>query len=138
MLVNLPKKIVCSMVARELMKYFVQRDPEGNIPPIMCYMGDIDPDTGSVAMKYFPVEPNAAFLKYFKSDPDTPIERIPREIVQQFYTGSNDLAPGEITEYCKLVVTLDEVAQSTPCSISNYNPPIKIIDNSRNVEEAEN
>lgn len=133
MLVNLPKKIICSMVARELMKYFVQRDPEGNIPPIMCYMGDIDPNTGSVAMKYFPVEPNMAFFKYFEAGTDTPIERIPRETVQRFYNDSKDLTAGEIVEYCKLIVTLDEIAQNTPCTISSYNPPIKIVDQTEEV-----
>ena len=50
MLVNLPKSVVCPTVAKELMRYSVIVDPNLGKPAVLVVMGDININTGDIAV----------------------------------------------------------------------------------------
>lgn len=129
MLVNLPKSIVCPTVGKELMRYSVIVDPNLGKPAVLVVMGDININTGDIAVKYFPLEGVEPFLTRFtdKIDRDgNMIMFIPKEAVNNLYRDYESFDKGTIIDYCKLVCELYNFCSEHTCSIGNYSSPITI------------
>lgn len=129
MLINLPKSIVCPTVGKELMRYSVIVDPKIGKPAVLVVMGDININTGDIAVKYYPLEGIEPFLNKFtdKIDRDgNTIMFIPKEIVNNLYKNYDSFDKGSIIEFCKLVCELNNFCTDHTCSIGNYTSPITI------------
>lgn len=125
MLINLPKSMICSMIGRELMKYGIQEQDDTN-PDIFAYMGDIDPETGTISVKYLTLTGTEPFMKYFVKARDN-YYTIPREVVSKFYNTASNLTPDVIIEYAKLITAINIFMAENPCAIGSYQPPIHIV-----------
>lgn len=136
MLINLPKKITCPMIGRELMKYFIHKKPTDSDPKdpiVLSYMGDMNLKTTQVEMRYYTFVPTESFVAYFKPHPDAPpgVYCIPRDIIEMFYNVDDKLDNGTIIEYAKLVSQLSDFVDSQPYQTSMYHPPIQVIDETK-------
>ena len=132
MLVNLPKKIVCNIIGRELMRYSVISDPDTHRASILVVMGELDVKTTNMTIKYYPLESTEPFLENFRENIESKENRvsyIAREIVNSFYSSSDELDNDTIIKYCKLITDLNNFTSSHDCSVGSYTPPINIVTN---------
>lgn len=130
---TLPKKVMCDAIAREFTKFLIMKDSnEENDKLVLVHTSDIRSEDMSVVIEHYILGGEEPFIKIFTENKDY-IMTIPMDLISRI--SSMKIEEYELQQYLSIITRIYEFMERTSSTITNYTPPIRIMEVGEEKEE---